>query len=97
MQVGIVSALQLGVDVPVRSILSAAVGTDVRKPSLYTVAFFKVLHVFEFREASGHCSFDEGVFGTFAAVSATGDVDWSAITMEFRLTTAVIVLELGTG
>lgn len=93
-EVGIVAALELGVDVAMSGVLAATVGPDVAEPALDAVVGIEVLQVLEFRIADCGGGVDEVVFGLLGSEGAAGDVDGPVGAVVLGVATAVIRLKL---
>lgn len=97
MQVGVLVALQLRVQVSMRSVLSPSIGSDVLVVSLDGIVCIEVLEIVGLRVSKLRSCLDESVFGTSADVSALADVDVAVMAVSVFVSLAMVFLELMRG
>lgn len=94
MEIGIVTTLQLGVDVAVCRILSLPIRRDIAIVALNRVISIEVLQVLCFRIAKSLGGLDERVLGATALMSAFAYVDRTVMSMTILVAFAMISFKL---
>ena len=94
MEVGVISALQFGMQVSMSSVLPSSVEADITIIALYGIVLVKVLQVVRLGISQLRRCFDEGVFGAAACVGALGDIDGTIEAMSVLVALAMVCLEL---
>lgn len=96
MEVRIVPALQLRMQVSMSGVLPPSIEPDITIITLNGIILIEILQIVRLRVSQlGRC-FDEGVFGAAARVSAFGDVDRTVEAMAVFVPLPVVCLELRT-
>lgn len=94
MQIRILATLDLIVHISMSSILTPPVGPDVLQPPFSGIVRIEILQIFELAVAHLVRRVDESLLSFFAAVSALGDVDGTAVAVGVSISHAVVLLEL---
>lgn len=93
-QLGIVPAPQLRVKVPVRRILTPAVGPNILQPTFCSIVGVKILQVFQLMISELVSRLDESSFSFLCSVSTPRDVDWTVISVVLSFSKPVVRFEL---
>lgn len=96
MEVRIVSALQLRMQVSMSGVLPPSIEPDITIITLNGIVLIEILQIVRLGISQlGRC-FDKGIFGAAARVSAFGDVDRTVEAMAVFVPLTVVCLELRT-